>query len=251
MGGKNSGGGKGYPHRQTGDLIMGKRKIEFKPGDKYGELTVIKEMPKIGPHRTVKCRCSCGKVKRYYMGNLRSPGNKSCGCIRTRRVDGYMLSKHPLYSVWTHMKQVCSNKNNRDFAKYGGSGICVCSEWEHDFTAFYWWAKNAGWQSGLRIILRDNSEEYSPDNCYFSDNRFKHPKSKSNTSGYTGISWYKSKYKWLSQISVKKARIYLGIYKDIADAVQARNAYIVKHNLSDNYEIQEIKDVDKKRVTVL
>lgn len=45
-----------------------------------------------------------------------------------------------------------------------------------------------------------------------------------NTSGHTGVSWYKSREQWVARINVDKKRITLGYFEEIADAIQARKA---------------------------
>ena len=43
-----------------------------------------------------------------------------------------------------------------------------------------------------------------------------------NTSGKTGVSWKKDINKWIAYIGVNNKHIYLGEYKDIQDAINAR-----------------------------
>lgn len=43
-----------------------------------------------------------------------------------------------------------------------------------------------------------------------------------NTSGYKGISWHKNKKAWIAQIGLNGKLKYLGIFKNIDDAIEAR-----------------------------
>jgi hypothetical protein len=45
---------------------------------------------------------------------------------------------------------------------------------------------------------------------------------KHNTSGQHGVTWIKERKKWMAQIQVNKKHIYLGLYREISDAVNAR-----------------------------
>lgn len=81
------------------------------------------------------------------------------------KTHGLHLTK--LYKVMSGMKQRCFNKNHTHYDKYGGRGIKVCQEWLDDFKAFYDWAINNGWQSGLQIDRIDNDGDYEPSNCRF------------------------------------------------------------------------------------
>ena len=75
------------------------------------------------------------------------------------------LSKHPLNIVWHGMKERCNNPNAENYEWYGGRGITVCEEWSEDFTSFYNWAIENGWQKGYELERIDNSKGYGPDNC--------------------------------------------------------------------------------------
>lgn len=57
----------------------------IKIGDKYGRWLVLKKRGRLisSPKRTLfRCRCDCGTIKLVDAGNLKKPGNKSCGCLR-------------------------------------------------------------------------------------------------------------------------------------------------------------------------
>lgn len=77
------------------------------------------------------------------------------------------LWKHPLFTVWTGMKDRCGNENSKLYKDYGGRGIGVCVEWMFDFKCFYDWATENGWRNGLELDRRDNNGMYSPNNCRF------------------------------------------------------------------------------------
>lgn len=46
--------------------------------------------------------------------------------------------------------------------------------------------------------------------------------SRNSTSGHKGVTWVKSQEKWQAQIMFQGKYIYLGIFADIQDAIQAR-----------------------------
>jgi hypothetical protein len=56
------------------------------PGDKYGRLTVIREVQKAAAdgrrYRAALCRCDCGKETTPRISSLRSGDSQSCGCSR-------------------------------------------------------------------------------------------------------------------------------------------------------------------------
>jgi len=84
--------------------------------------------------------------------------NKTHGMRRTR-----------LYNIWTQIIQRCTNQRLDHYARYGGRGITVCSEWK-DFEVFVEWAMDNGYKNGLTIDRIDVDGNYEPKNCKWSTN---------------------------------------------------------------------------------
>ena len=59
-----------------------KNKIEITEGQKYGKLTIIKEVSPIGNKRRILCKCDCGNIKEYSMDRVIHGRTQSCGCLR-------------------------------------------------------------------------------------------------------------------------------------------------------------------------
>ena len=49
-------------------------------------------------------------------------------------------------------------------------------------------------------------------------------KSSHNTSGHSGVSWYKQKSRWRAQITHNQKDIHLGLFTNLEDAIAARKA---------------------------
>ena len=76
--------------------------------------------------------------------------------------------KHPLYSVWSNMKQRCYYLNKPQYKDYGGRGITVCDQWKNSSLEFMKWAVEIGkWKKGLQLNRIDNSGNYCHENCRF------------------------------------------------------------------------------------
>lgn len=135
-------------------------------GRKFGQLLVLERAPdKITgskPRVMWKCRCVCGERVIVRASSLTQGTTVSCGCKKKKH--GY-ANKERLYETWKNMKRRCNDPNNKRYAQYGGRGIKVCPEWEHDYPAFRTWAMSAGYRDDLTIDRIDVDKGYSPENC--------------------------------------------------------------------------------------
>lgn len=52
-----------------------------------------------------------------------------------------------------------------------------------------------------------------------------------NSSGHKGVSWSKSKNRWRADIQVKGKQVSLGIFRELKDAVSAREEYALKKGI--------------------
>lgn len=63
------------------------------------------------------------------------------------------------------MKYRCYNPNSDEYQYYGERGICLCEEWNDDFSIFYNWAINHGYKDNLTIDRINVNGNYEPNNC--------------------------------------------------------------------------------------
>jgi len=153
------------------------------------------------------------------------------------------LWKHPLYGKWQDMKNRCHNPKYVRYGDWGGRGIIVCDKWRHDFKVFYdYVTKLTHYGKPGRTLDRfpNNDGNYEPGNVRWAT---KHQQSvnkrkqSNNPLGYIGVYGAGSRYK--TNIRVNGKLYYIGYFKEIKNAVKARNAYIIKNGLTE-YKIQEI-----------
>jgi hypothetical protein len=152
---------------------MALRRIEVKPGDTYGHLTVIREIEPVTmsghKKRMILCACECGEAVSVRLEYLRNGHTSSCGCrprralADSRRTHGKTDTR--LHGIWAGMLSRCRNEHVKSYKDYGARGITVCPEWAEDFGKFYDWAMSHGYRDDLTIDRKDNDKGYSPDNC--------------------------------------------------------------------------------------
>jgi hypothetical protein len=147
---------------------MGK-KIQINSGDKYGRLTIVKEIePYVEPNgrkrRRFNCVCDCGNEKNIVLPSLTRGLTNSCGCYNKEITTLHGLWNHPLYPTWNGIKNRCYNLTHKHYYYYGGREIKMCNKWLNSFEDFI---KDMGEKpTPLHSIDRINNDgNYEPLNC--------------------------------------------------------------------------------------
>lgn len=141
----------------------------IKSGDRYGNLTVVKELarkrlPSGQINRVFQCKCDCGNIKAIRLVHLSNERTTTCGkCMYSGKREDKEYIRY-IRKVWKSMKSRVS-PNYVDKHLYFKKGITVCEEWNKSFNSFYKWAKENNLKQGLQIDRIDNSKGYSPENC--------------------------------------------------------------------------------------
>lgn len=138
-------------------------------GHKFGKLYVIRFLDIIKGRSIYQCKCDCGRIIEVKAKYLLNGDTKSCGCLKIeaaitngKNTLTHGLTNHPLYKVWSSMKDRCLNPSCHAYKDYGGRGICVSESWL-TFINFYNDTID-GYSKGLELDRRKNSEGYSKDN---------------------------------------------------------------------------------------
>ena len=135
-------------------------------GQRFGSLTVIAETSKRVSGQVVwLCKCDCGNESLVKMGHLIDGTTKSCGCKQRTACITHGKTYTRIYHIWCTMKARCYRESCIKYSKYGGRGIVMCEEWRNDFSEFYNWSMEHGYNDSLSIDRIDNNKGYYPDNC--------------------------------------------------------------------------------------
>lgn len=151
---------------------MGKQAIDL-TGKRFGRLTVIRPVDKIGVKYKWVCQCDCGN-ETVVIGSHLGKTIFSCGCYAreksSERLATHRKSKTRLFHIWQSIKQRCGNPRCHAYADYGGRGIQICDEWSKSFEEFESWALANGYDENAKrgectIDRIDNNGNYEPSNC--------------------------------------------------------------------------------------
>lgn len=169
-------------------------------------------------HEKSKTLCNCLICGRDFKGRKKQ---KFCSqCVDRSGVS----SKHPLVSIWSHMMYRCYDPKRNVYAYYGGAGIQVDKRW-HTLANFIE-DMYATYTKGLEIERKDNTQNYSKDNCVWlnkREQRVHRRQPESSLNPYKGVASYKG-----GRFLVTCCGDYLGIFNTEQSAVQAYNKHILK-----------------------
>jgi len=173
--------------------------------------------------------------------------NKSCGCatkkLQTQAKITHGQTDTALFRVWKELKQRCFNPKSSKYSRYGGRGISVCDEWL-EFEPFMEWSLANGYvapakgkRNPISIDRRENDGNYEPSNCRWTNSSIQNQNkgvTKANTTGYTGITKRGSRFE--SRVTHRGIRTNIGTFATIADAVMARNKWILDNNTNHPFQ---------------
>lgn len=138
------------------------------PGDVFGWLTVVSEVPITKgarlPRRVI-CRCKCGVEKDFLVFLLFHGTSKSCGCRREsvsrEKATTHGMTKTPTHRAWAEMLKRVRGQTSPE--RYKDRGITCCESW-FKFENFL---ADMGEKPSTRCSLDriDNSGNYEPSNC--------------------------------------------------------------------------------------
>jgi hypothetical protein len=203
-------------------------------GKRFGRLIVIKQAGRNKYGQILwKCVCDCGSTIVAQGGNLQNGCTKSCGCLKKETI-GALNKTHGMtgtsaYGVWKHIIQRCNNQNSKDYKDYGGRGITVCIRW----LKFENFLEDMGERSPeLSIDRKNNDLGYFKENCRWATiemQRRNQRLRKANRTGVKGVFFHKKTGKYQASIAIKNKSIYLGTFKTVEEAAEARRLGEIKY----------------------
>lgn len=200
-----------------------RRKIDI-TGQRFGRLIAVREVQTEARGRYYLCRCDCGSEKIVRLDQLRSGKTKSCGCLnhertserRTDDLTGKQFGRltvigrsHTRHKTQGHVMWLCRCACGRTvevLSKYltgGETKSCGCWKAEHGHHLHQYNKLHLVKDGVFLPLLRSQVR-------------------KDNTTGVKGVSVNRENGKFRASIMIKRKRIYLGEYNNLAEAAGAR-----------------------------
>ena len=176
----------------VGKINVLRRRVRFENGyEIVGDMSAIKKGNIKNPYHTSVC-----SVGFYGVGDYKAQINRK---------------NTSEYEIWRSMLKRCyDEKCQQKFPTY--KDTTVCEEWKNFQNFAKWYNENYPKIEGINFqldkdLLQSDVENkiYSPETCVFIPNNvniFLANKCTKNTSGYTGVSWYKTNKKWAAHINL-------------------------------------------------
>ena len=181
-----------------------------------------------------ECKCKCGKSEHVIVNatDLKDGSTQSCGCLNAE----------------SHMRH-----NKYDLSKEYGIGYIKDEEFWFDkedyelIRKYTWYKDKHGYivsdtynrHTKLHRLILNPDKEFDVDHINGNKTRYDNRKCNlrictrgqnccnkvdmsNNTSGCIGVTWHKRSNKWMARITLNSQDIYLGLFNDKQDAINAR-----------------------------
>lgn len=145
-------------------------------------------------------RCTCGNVRPFLAGLLRSGQSQSCGCFHREKVTTHGMTKTRTFKTWDSMRYRCSNPNDPSYSRYGGAGIKVCDRWNDSFKAFL--SDMGERPDGMTLDRIDPLKGYGPDNCRWASSK-EQSRNKTNSHNVTFNGVTKPLVDWAKELGLQ------------------------------------------------
>ena len=191
-------------------------------GQRFGRLLVVEEAGRNALKKVLwKCACDCGSTVVRVSGDLVTGNSVSCGCYLKEKITKHGGWKKASYNTWRAMMRRCYKQQDKDYPRYGGKGVVVCSQW-HDYKNF---AADMGEPNGDETLDRvDPYGDYTPENCRWAKPTVQARNIRVPKSSVSGVKGVTSVYggKWMASITAGKKRFYSKVFITIEEAAAAR-----------------------------
>lgn len=224
---------------------------------RFGRITVISRSPYpyISPKGKSEsrwiCRCDCGKEIVVTQSSLVCGRTRSCGCLQSEKVRELaqdITGKRFGRLIVLGPADIAKASNGtrlgwRCRCDCGAEIICTKNALISGDT------KSCGCLHSEKARARLSIEEENAvghfDGTTISLIKPERPANKNSKSGIKGVSWNKSKGKWVATMRFKNKQMFLGAFSAIEDAIKARKAAEEKYFQPTIERYEELKKNEK------
>lgn len=165
--------------------------------------------------------------------------NECAGVLRRKMEGGNM--NHPLYNRWLSMRDRCNNPKNDRYPRYGARGIGYDTLFD-DFSQYVAYCEGLPntpkdiSATKLEIDRINNGVGYLKGNLRWANGNTQAAnksleKTKAHTSSFVGVCYCKTNKRWIAKVQFEHKLLHQSSHFTEADAMYARQEYIVDHNL--------------------
>ncbi len=191
-------------------------------GVRYGRLVVTSRAGTTTNKKVLwECLCDCGNVTRVDACSLVTGNTLSCGCYLKERITKHGGTGKGSYNTWRAMIRRCTVPTDKDYPRYGGAGVSVCSTWL-DYVTF---AADMGEPKGAETLDRiDPYGNYNKANCRWSSPTVQARNMRTPKSSVSGIAGVYPIYggMWIAAITSNKHKYYSKVCRTVEEAAAAR-----------------------------
>lgn len=187
-------------------------------GTRFGRLTAIRPTDRRGSRGDTLwlCRCDCGKEVAVELGKLTSGSQKSCGCLSHPPLKDFPGKRFGKLTVVEYVGKKAGMHRWRCLCDCGKETVVGQSLLQSGKT------RSCGCLQA--VTYRDNLKLMEGTSVTMLQAVKSGRLLKSNTSGHNGVYYDKRRNRWVAQITFQGKTKYLGAYRELEGAVQARKA---------------------------
>jgi hypothetical protein len=160
---------------------------------------------------------------------------KTTRCRKCHSSKRCNIRSHKWYQMWANQKHRCNNKNNRDYANYGGRGIKFSSEFDivENWIMYVGSLENSG-KKGYTLDRIDNDGDYEKGNLRWaskSQQNTNKRKPKGRTSNFRGVYYRRDTGRFVASIKHNGRKVHIINTFDELEAAKAYDEYVVRNSL--------------------
>lgn len=147
------------------DRTNTRKKIEFKPGHKFGKRTYLGAARYQGPKDNklyLQCQCECDRIQWVRYDHLRNGKSQECWWCSAKKLTKHGRWDNPTFIAWRNIMRYCNGTHNPNAHIYTLKNIKVCKRWQ---TYENFLADMGEKPENHRLSRKNKNKDFEPGNC--------------------------------------------------------------------------------------